>query len=189
MTKVERAQAFAHEAHDSIGQVRKYTKEPYWVHTDEVARIVTQAGGTEDMIIAAHLHDVIEDVYPLDAYYNIEIITSEFGKLAAKYVLELTDEYVKEKYPTLSRRERKELERQRIAQDSPESKTIKLADLISNTRSIVDHDPNFARTYLTEKWALLPYLKEGHAQLWQIAHDKALSGMIQIGLPKPLNPI
>ena len=58
------AKEFAHAAHDSIKQVRKYTGEPYWNHTDAVAEVVASVGGTEDMVMAAHLHDVLEDVTP-----------------------------------------------------------------------------------------------------------------------------
>jgi (p)ppGpp synthase/HD superfamily hydrolase len=195
--KISRAQAFAHEAHDSIKQIRKYSKEPYWVHTDAVAKLVELHGGDDDMICAAHLHDYREDVVTelkiqkrleeldaFEAYYY-----ENFGGQIDHYVVELTDVYISAAYPTLSRRIRKELERERIAKDSPKSKTIKLADLIHNTSSIVDNDPQFSRTYLSEKWALLPYLKEGNPTLWQIAHDAALAGMMKIGIPRPLNPL
>jgi (p)ppGpp synthase/HD superfamily hydrolase len=55
----DRARAFARAAH--AGQTRKYTGEPYVAHTDEVAAIVAAHGGTSEMIVAAHLHDVLED--------------------------------------------------------------------------------------------------------------------------------
>jgi hypothetical protein len=38
---------------------------------------------------------------------------------------------------------------------SPRAKTIKLADMIDNTFSIVERDPAFAKVYLAEKAALL----------------------------------
>ena len=57
MTIIEKAQDFAHRAHDTIKQVRKYTGEPYWVHTDDVALRVTNLLDCESMICAAHLHD------------------------------------------------------------------------------------------------------------------------------------
>ena len=41
------------------------------------------------------------------------------------------------------------------------AQTIKLADLISNSRSIMAHDPNFARTYLEEKRMLLEVMTKG----------------------------
>ena len=47
------ARAFARAAHDSIGHKRKYTGDPYWTHTERVAAIVAEHGGSEDMTIAA----------------------------------------------------------------------------------------------------------------------------------------
>ena len=56
---------------------------------------------------------------------------------------------------------------------TPEAKTIKLADLIDNTKSIVEHDPRFAKVYLEEKRLLLEVLKDGDETLWQQAHSFA----------------
>ena len=54
---------------------------------------------------------------------------------------------------------------------SPDAKTIKLADLISNSHSIVKDDPNFAKVYMKEKAALLEVLTEGNAELFRQASD------------------
>ena len=59
---IAKAKLFAHNAHDSINQRRKYTDQPYWVHTDAVADTVAAYGGTATMVAAANLHDVLEDV-------------------------------------------------------------------------------------------------------------------------------
>ena len=53
------AKMMAGKAHE--GQTRKYSSLPYIVHPIEVATIVESAGGTDEMIAAALLHDVIED--------------------------------------------------------------------------------------------------------------------------------
>jgi hypothetical protein len=50
-----------------------------------------------------------------------------------------------------------------------EAQTIKLADLISNTRSIMEHDEAFARTYLEEKRLLLEVMTKADAGLMAIA--------------------
>ena len=50
------------------------------------------------------------------------------------------------------------MDRQRLADSSREVQTIKVADLIDNTPSIVEHDPDFARVYLREKRDLLNVL-------------------------------
>ena len=43
------------------GQVRKYTGQPYIVHPARVAKLIADNGGTENQIIAAWLHDTLED--------------------------------------------------------------------------------------------------------------------------------
>ncbi|NDF14778.1 HD domain-containing protein, partial [bacterium] len=55
MTLVEKARQFATLAHE--GQVRKYTGQPYIVHPEEVAGIVSTVPHTEAMLAAAFLHD------------------------------------------------------------------------------------------------------------------------------------
>ena len=58
---VRRAFAFAKAAHEAVGQMRKYTGEPYIVHPVEVADIVQTVAHTEVMLAAALLHDTVED--------------------------------------------------------------------------------------------------------------------------------
>ena len=50
-----RAERFATAAHASIGQVRKYTGEPYPVHLAGVARRVGETPGCSEAMIAAAL--------------------------------------------------------------------------------------------------------------------------------------
>ena len=54
---------------------------------------------------------------------------------------------------------------------SPAAKTIKLADLIDNTRSIVERDPKFAEVYMAEKTMLLEVLTEGAPELMAMARQ------------------
>ena len=56
-------------------------------------------------------------------------------------------------------------------------KTIKLADLISNTQSIVANDPGFARIYLREKASLMDVLREGDPDLWASANHLLQEGL------------
>jgi hypothetical protein len=60
---------------------------------------------------------------------------------------------------------RKAMDREHSAAAPAEAQTIKLADLISNSRSIMEHDPAFARTYLEEKRMLLAVMTRGDAGL------------------------
>jgi hypothetical protein len=60
------------------------------------------------------------------------------------------------------------MDRAHTAEAPAEAQTIKLADLISNSKSIMEHDPAFAKTYLEEKRMMLAVMTKGdrglHAQ-------------------------
>lgn len=148
MTELEsRARLFATAAHAAVAQLRKYTMEPYIVHPAEVAAIVKSVDHTEEMVAAAWLHDVVEDTG-----VTIEIIRAEFGSEVSDLVGWLTDVSRPEHG---NRAARKAVDRAHTAAAPSEAQTVKLADLISNTRSITQHDPKFAETYLAEKRLLL----------------------------------
>lgn len=158
MDIVRKAQVYAMAAHAAVGQKRKYTGEPYIVHPAEVAKIVASVpGSTPDMVAAAWLHDVVEDTGC--TYTDIHMA---FGADIATLVGWLTDVSKPEDGP---RWYRKKLDREHTAQAPAEAQTIKLADLISNSRSIMEHDPKFARTYLEEKRQLLEVMTKGDAGL------------------------
>jgi (p)ppGpp synthase/HD superfamily hydrolase len=167
---VNKAREFAKEAHKD--QKRKYTGEPYFVHCEEVAKIVESVGGTPEMIAAAYLHDVVEDT-PV-TFRQIQL---EFGHKVYCLVACLTDV---SKPSDGNRKKRKELDRAHTARAYPDAKTIKLADLISNTRSIVEHDKNFARVYLREKELLLEVLIEGNPDLFKMASDLLIQSKLQL---------
>lgn len=164
---IQRAAAFCVAAHCAVGQKRKYTGEDYWYHPMEVLCILSEVvpSATEDMRVAALLHDVVEDTQ-----VTLETVRELFGDKVAHYVEQLTDV---SKPEDGNRAVRKAIDLSHTAKASPEAKTIKLADLISNSRSILERDPEFAKVYLAEKRALLEVLKEGDAVLYKIAYDIA----------------
>ena len=137
MDRVERAALFAIKAHE--GQVRKISKEHYFFHPLEVAYHASIMTKDEDVIIAALLHDTIEEghVSPME-------IEKEFGKKVKELVLAETEN----EYPDLSREEswklRKEdaIKRLHNATDI-NVKILYLADKLSNIKSLYD-------TYLNE---------------------------------------
>jgi len=144
------AAIFAENQHRK--QVRKYTGEPYFRHCEEVAWLVAYHCGDDDMIRAAYLHDTVEDT---DA--TIEQIKELFGDKVAGYVADLTD------VSTLAdgnRAARKAIDREHTWKASSKAQFIKLADLISNTRSIRKYDKNFAVIYLAEKRLLLDGMRD-----------------------------
>jgi len=162
---------FAMRAHAS--QIRKYTGNPYTDHLAEVAGIVATVSNSEQSIAVAWLHDVIEDqdVTFAELYHM-------FDAEIAGAVLLLSD------LETGNRAERKAASRERLALAPGWIQTIKVADLISNTASIVEHDPKFARLYLEEKDALLRVLRSASPHLWEMARDQLEKAQEALNAPQ-----
>lgn len=158
-----RAAHFAHAAHAAVGQKRKYTNVPYIEHPFAVARLVLDVTDDESTVAAALLHDTVEDTL-----ITLADIEREFGADVAKLVGWLTDV---SQPADGNRAVRKAIDRQHLALADPRAKTVKLADLIDNTRSIVTYDKPFARIYLVEKERLLEVLTEGHPDLYRLAFE------------------
>ena len=68
-----------------------------------------------------------------------------------------------------NRQFRKALDRQHLAEQGADVQTIKLADMIHNTSTTKDHDPEFWKIYQKEKIALLEVLTKGS----KVLHSKA----------------
>jgi (p)ppGpp synthase/HD superfamily hydrolase len=161
---VERARMFATAAHAAVGQLRKYTFEPYIVHPAEVVQILKTRPHDPEMVAAAWLHDVVEDTG-----VSIEVIRAEFGSKVSDLVGWLTDVSRPEQG---NRATRKAIDRAHTASAPAEAQTIKLCDLISNTRSIVEHDAEFARVYLAEKRLLLEVMTKADPELMRRAREQ-----------------
>lgn len=166
VTDVERkAMLFAFKNHSEVNQKRKYNGKHYIVHPAAVAELVRNVKHTPQMLAAAWLHDTVEDTKA-----TLEQVKELFGKEIYLLVEMLTDV---SKPEDGNRKTRKEIDRQHLAKASPEAQTIKLADLIHNSRSIIEKDPGFAKVYLREMRALLEVLKEGDSRLWNRAREIA----------------
>ena len=172
---VYKAQLFAMAAHGAIGQKRKYTGEPYIVHPAEVVQILETAGAfNPSMLAAAWLHDVLEDTM-----VTRQDLLSVFGPTVTAMVEQLTDVSTSDNG---NRAARKTLDRLHTAQAWDTTQSVKLADLISNTRSIVTYDPNFARVYLKEKALLLEVLRDcSHPVLWEQANELLEQSLCELG--------
>jgi len=154
MRPIEKARIYAGAAHASVGQLRKYTFEPYITHPIAVSQIVQQYGGTDDQMTAALLHDVVEDTG-----ITIEMIREEFSASVADMVDSLTDI---SKPEDGSRAIRKGMDRDHMAEASIEAQFVKCADLIHNSASIIEHGGGFAAIYLGEKKLLLDAMTKVH---------------------------
>lgn len=163
------AMVFAMNAHN--GQVRKYTGEPYITHCAGVVQLVRTCVHTPEMVAAAWLHDTVED-----CGVTLATIEEKFGQKVATLVEMLTDV---SKPSDGNRAVRKAIDREHTAKASWKAKTVKLADLIDNSRSIIERDPEFAKVYLAEKRLLLDEALHdgGDRGLWAMADEIVRNGL------------
>lgn len=155
---------FVTEKHE--GQPRKYTNEPYVNH---LIRVASNFEKDSYLYNLALCHDLFEDTdctpQELEEVLDYNVNVDKDGYSLVEGIYELTDEYTKEKYSVLNRAKRKEYELWRLAQISPESMTVKYADLIDNC-DIVLYDKGFGRIYLQEKYEILKHCKQGDFDLY-----------------------
>lgn len=175
LTLEERARRYATKAHAAAGQRRKYTDEPYIVHPEAVVELVRSVSDDEEMLAAAWLHDTVEDTPG-----TLGDIKARFGERVAALVSMLTNSG---NLPGQNRAARKVAHFRHTAEASPDAQTIKLADIIDNTRSIIHFDPHFARIYLVEKRVQIALLTAGDQTLWQSANRIIEQGIHQLGQP------
>lgn len=149
-------------------QKRKYTGEPYVNHCLQVAEIVSEF--EDDCIEIALCHDLFEDTKCDFMMLHKELVRLGYGRHDAydicTNVNELTDKFTHQAYPYLNRKQRKINEAERLGKISFKSKSVKYADLINNTESIVAHDKGFAKVYLSEKELILQLMNKGNAILF-----------------------
>ena len=93
--------AFAYAAKWHAGQARKGTAVPYLSHLMAVASLVLEAGGDEEMAIAALLHDVVEDCGGMP---RLREIRKQFGARVAGIVEGCTDSFVEPKPDWIERK-------------------------------------------------------------------------------------
>lgn len=128
---VTRAAEFAARRHG--GQTRKgAAREPYVTHLAEVAALLAATAEAPDahLVAAGWLHDTVEDTET-----NAGEIEHLFGRHVAGLVAEVTDD------KSLPKAERKRRQVDGAPHKSPGARTIKIADKISNLRSLVASPP------------------------------------------------
>ena len=131
LLRVLRAAEVAAEWH--VGQRRKgAAQEPYVNHLLEVARLVGEAtgGGDADLVIAALLHDAIEDCEVSGA-----TIEACFGADVRALVEAVTDD------KSLPKAVRKQAQIDHAPGKAHRAKLLKMADKTSNLRAMVASPP------------------------------------------------
>jgi HD domain len=131
LRRLTKALSFAAEAHRN--QRRKgAAQEPYLNHLIEVLDLLvqTRSHADMDMLIAALLHDVVEDTAT-----TYEDVAASFGKRVAEIVRENSDNM------SLPKAERRRARIAAMALKSRAARMVKMADVISNLRAIAVSPP------------------------------------------------
>ena len=123
--------AFRYAAGKHAGQTRKQTAVPYLSHLMAVASLVLEAGGDEDLAIAALLHDVVEDCGGTPTLRDVE---KKFGPRVARVVEGCTDTVLDPKPPW---RQRKEDYLRELKDADSDTRLVSAADKLHNVRSIL----------------------------------------------------
>lgn len=129
LPRLSKAFNYAYQLHKN--QLRKGTRIPYIAHLLSVAALVLEAGGDEDQVIAALLHDAAEDQGGEDTLNQIQLI---FGDRVASIVKGCSDTLTSPKPPW---RGRKSAYLAHLPDASSDVRLVSLADKLHNARSIL----------------------------------------------------
>jgi len=124
-------EALVYAAHLHAQQTRKGTHIPYMGHLLSVAALVIEDGGSEDEVIAALLHDAIEDQ---GGQATRDEILRRFGERVTEIVEGCTDTATTPKPPWKTRKEKYLAH---LAKAPMEVIRVSTADKLHNLRSIV----------------------------------------------------
>jgi (p)ppGpp synthase/HD superfamily hydrolase len=129
-----RAASFAARVH-ATHRRKGAAGEPYVNHVLEVAHILAEHAAPPEAIVAALLHDTVEDSDNDPEPITLERIAAEFGPDVAAIVAEVSDD------KSLPKESRKALQVKLAPGKSAAAKALKLADKISNLRAIAASPP------------------------------------------------
>ncbi len=132
LAKLLQAASFSAQKH-RLQKRKGADSDPYINHPLEVANLLANIGKVEDfdIIIAAILHDTVEDTETTK-----EEITELFGERVCGMVLEVTDD------KSLPKAERKLKQIEHAPHLTDGAKQIKLCDKISNITDVMNNPPH-----------------------------------------------
>jgi (p)ppGpp synthase/HD superfamily hydrolase len=136
----ERFSAAVEYARQLHTEYRKGTDVPYMAHLLGIASLVLgEAGGrvpvTEDMVIAALLHDTVEDHGGMSRLRDVE---QRFGSNVARLVAGLSDTFAEDHDKKEGWEERKNAYLTRLRNETDDVLLISAADKLYNAKSILD---------------------------------------------------
>lgn len=162
--RFSKAFEFAFKAH--AGQARKASTIPYIAHLMGVASLVLEAGGDEDLAMAALLHDVVEDCGGMPM---LKEVRNRFGSRVAAIVDGCTDAYV---IPKPEWHERKVSYINRLKKESADTRLVSAADKLNNLRSILSD----YRSVGESVWSRFNGGREGTLWYYRTLRDEFLRG-------------
>jgi len=143
---------------------RRKSGEPFYTHPLQVAMILLTVTKDPDAILAALLHDVVEDTA-----LSLDQIAYQYGRRVAYLVQKLTHLDPTGKKTTLTKAEN---HAQLAAAENKEAVLIKLADRLHNMRTIRCHKPEKQR-YIAQETL------EFYLPLGKHIRDKGVDGVLQ----------
>ncbi len=130
--RFDEAIAFASELHRE--QSRKIGRVPYLSHLLRVAGLALDFGASEDVAIAALLHDAVEDCGGMETE---AVIRERFGDFVADVVLETSDSTTADANRKAPWRERKEAYLAHLRTGSEAAALVSGCDKLDNITSLI----------------------------------------------------
>lgn len=171
---VYKAYIFAMAAHAAVGQLRKYTGEPYIVHPKSVAEILASLGASPKVQAAGLLHDILEDTQ-----VTFELLVMEFGVEVAELVRMVTNVAKPEDGP---RPVRALINLRHKANAAPDGQDIVMSDIIDNLGTLATRKPDFAKVYVQEKYAVIEALDKGNPVAREKARAVVVAAATELGI-------
>lgn len=151
-------QALLFAADSFRNKTRKGTDIPYLTHLLAVTALVGEFGGNEDQLIAALLHDSLEDL----EWVTIDYLKEHFGAEVTKIVMALSDAT---EHPKPEWRTRKTRYLERLAEEGPQVKLVSAADKLHNIQCLIRD----LRTHGDEVWKRFNAGREDQVWYYQAA--------------------
>lgn len=154
--------AFKYAAEQHAGQTRKKSAVPYLAHLIAVTSLVLEAGGDEDMAIAALLHDVVEDCGGMP---RLREVRKKFGARVARIVEGCTDSFGDDRGEW---RERKQNYLNEVKHADAETRLVSACDKLHNVRTIVSDYRSIGQAV----WERFSGKKEGSLWYYRALSDE-----------------
>ncbi len=156
-------------------QKRKYSKEPYVNHLAAVANTIWTFTRSSPLVAVALCHDLFEDTDCEEEVLRKALqeagYTSEEVGYIIRLVWHLTDQFTKEDFPELNRKERMALEVERLSTIHPDAQTVKYADILDNQPDIAKNDPHFSIVFTREAKAKMKVMDKGLPELRELVNE------------------